>query len=217
MQVNISLNSRAYTWNHTARLHTLPGSYRCTKLRSSNLEKKVKGRKKKSSKTLFSKFSLPQQSLLLLLLLLRLAVFRGETFDWRLCYTFASQTKTTHLNATFLASFCFLPFFAFCDDLFSSYIHGVLLPLSSQSTSTLLIYSKLFVTVWVLLTSTTINQLLVVFVCFTFLRTRHRFCHCCCCYCFRSHRYDGPRRTTFSPEPHTRNAKIPAKFPFFPL
>lgn len=33
----------------------------------------------------------------------------------------------------------------------------------------------------------------------------------------RSHRFDGPRRTTFSPEPHTRNAKIPAKFPFFPL
>lgn len=67
--------------------------------------------KKKGSKTLFSKFS-PQQSLLLLLLLLRLAVFRGETFDWRLHYTFALQTKTTHLNATFLACFCFLPFFS---------------------------------------------------------------------------------------------------------
>lgn len=92
-------------------------------------KKKVNEERERAPKTLFSKFSPPPQSLLLLLL--RLAVFRGETFDWRLYYTFAAQTQTTHLNATFLARFCFLPFFAFCDDLFSSYIHGVLLPLSS--------------------------------------------------------------------------------------
>lgn len=113
-------------------------------------KKKVNEERERAPKTLFSKFSPPPQSLLLLLL--RLAVFRGETFDWRLYYTFASQTQTKHLNATFLACFCFLPFFAFCDDLFSSYIHGVLLPLSSQSKHFAYLLHKLFVAVWVLLT-----------------------------------------------------------------